>query len=215
MLDKNLFVAITGLMQSHFGKQTDEKILALWDSVKFIPDREFKSGCERILKSFHPTSACGFPVPADFFEACGWDSGRRAKDLMDLLSEAVHSVGIYKSVDFGSPELHAAIMRFGGWRAICNWTQDDWNINEGRFMTVLKSALDFGDKGPDHLSGIFEETNGDILGDLKYIMRKEDGGIRIGIGPHPNGTTLKLVQEKTKPQTFDTGRLEERFKMPS
>jgi hypothetical protein len=203
MASKELFSGIVGLLQIHFGKQSDETIGSLFNILKDIPDDDLKKGCSRLVKIFRPTSACGFPVPSDFFEACGLGSERKAKDLMDLLSEAVHSIGIYKSVDFGNPAMHSAISRFGGWKAICNWTQDEWNINEGRFLVVLKSAIEYGDKGPDHLSGIFEETNGAIRNDLKYVMRKDDGGIRIGVGPHPNRRELKIENNAANKECFD------------
>jgi hypothetical protein len=80
---------------------------------------------------------------------------------MSAISKIISKHGAYKSVDFGSDAVHDTIDRFGGWVAVCGWSQEEWNINEGRFMAVLKSSLKFNGKNQTrYLCGVFEKTNG-------------------------------------------------------
>jgi hypothetical protein len=161
-MKKEIFAECIGFLQAQFGKADDDRVKGLYMALKNLTDEQMRDATKRILKGFAPTSACPFPVPSHFITASGSGPKTKAQNLMAMLSAAVHKVGAYRSVDFGSPTLHAVIKRFGGWPAICRWGQDEWNINEGRFLAALENAVDYDENGGDHLAGIYELQNGNV-----------------------------------------------------
>lgn len=195
-MTNELFTQCIGLLQAQFGKMPDERVRGLYVALDDLTDEQFKMAVKKIIRSFSPTSARPFPVPADFIEAAGISAEQEAKELMGLIQEAVFSVGSYRSVDFGSPELHGVIQRFGGWPAICQWDKKDWSINEGRFLTCLEHAIDNCDRGPEYLRGIAEANNGDLkYAGLCHIGRAMDGKVLIKNGLHPNTKFLPRSNE--------------------
>ena len=151
-MTQKVFHECVTLLQATFGKADDMRIKALFMALEDeFDDAPLRSATARILKTFRPTSQVPFPVPADFI-------GRpqaKADQYIAAIAKAVSKFGAYASIDFGSDAVHETIQRFGGWQAICHWTQSDWNINEGRFKAALESALEWNDRpSAYHLSGI-------------------------------------------------------------
>lgn len=186
-MTKEVFSECMVILQGVFGSIESERSKGLFVALIDMSDKDIKLATKRIIKVFRPTSTVPFPVPSDFYDAAGKSAKNTAHELMGLIQDAVFSVGSYRSVDFGSPELHGVIQRFGGWPTICQWGQREWDINEGRFLAALEHALSCEDKGAQYLVGIAEAQNGNgKFSGLCYVSRNESGKIMIKDGLHPS-----------------------------
>lgn len=68
MVKRSSITTGLGMLCTVFGREPDEKLLDAWVSVLAPRFHEagWEAACNRILKTFQPTSAKPFPVPADF-----------------------------------------------------------------------------------------------------------------------------------------------------
>lgn len=154
------FAASMAILQAAFSHEMSEEAMDVyWMVFGKVDAAQLKSAVERLVVSFTPTAACPFPVPAQIREALGDSGPRVAQRMMTMLHAAIREHGYYDSVSFGDLALHAVIARFGGWMAVSNWKDDDWKIQEGRFLDAYKVALECGDSGPKYLAGFFECDN--------------------------------------------------------
>jgi hypothetical protein len=193
-MTKETYCENMGLLQTVFSAISEEKFKTYWFTLKDFEDGQMKTATERLVKTFRPTSTVPFPCPSDFIEAAGISAKTTAQEMMGLIQQAIYSVGSYRSVDFGSPAVHAAIERFGGWDKICNWNKNDWNINEGRFLKTLESAIEFNSNGPAYLKGTFEAHNqNQTYADMKCIIKNQAGEIMVISGRHPNSKQDRLI----------------------
>ena len=184
------------VLQGVFGSVGPERTKGLFVALGDMQDDDMALATKRLIKTFRPTSSVPFPVPADFYDAAGKSTKHYAQELMGLIQDAVFSVGSYRSVDFGSAEMHGVIQRFGGWPTICQWGQREWDINEGRFLSALEHAIECGDRGPEYLAGIAEAHNGNRrYAGLCHIGRAKDGHVPIKSGLHPSTKFLPRSAE--------------------
>lgn len=208
-MNSNVFTKCMIALQGVFGKIDDSKTKLYFSVLSSMSDSDFESATKKLITTFKPTSTVPFPVPAHFMDASGNTATTKAQDYMALLQKAIYSVGSYRSVDFGCPELHGVIERYGGWVEICKWTQKEWDINENRFTRALEIALEHNDKGSDYLRGIVEtENSNQKYSQLTHVKRSKNGEIFIARGKHPdtvirqiknveanNGVFCKLVEK--------------------
>lgn len=186
-MENKTFASCMGFLQAQFGAVSKERIDGLFLALSDINDADFTEATKSILKTFHPTSACPFPVPADFYEASGEDPEAQAEGAIRQIVDAIQTHGAYRSIDFGD-EINSTIARFGGWPAICHWSDEEWNINEGRMKASLIYSFRYGaGESCGHLVGIAEGRNGEIRGDL----------VRIG-----DGKRRLAIEDKTKTCQF-------------
>lgn len=172
-MTKEKFTLCIGVLQELFGTIDSAKNKALYLALFDMTDSDMERAVKTLTKTFSPTAAKPFPLPVDFLEAVGKTVSQQAQYYLSLVQPAIFSVGRYRSVDFGCPALHSVINRYGGWVALCDWTQEEWNINEQRLLNALEAALISGDDGGTHLAGIIESTNGKITrpGELQQVKR--------------------------------------------
>lgn len=159
-MNSEIFIKCLGMLQGAFGAIDENRVKALKFALEDFTDNDLMFATKNILKTFKPTGANPFPVPAQFFSAIGADSEAKAEKAIAMINEATGRFGAYYSLDFGYPEIHSVINRFGGWVLMCAWTKEDWSINEGRLKVALKTAFEFGvGETINHVAGIFERTN--------------------------------------------------------
>lgn len=143
---------------------------------------------------------CGqfFPKPADIVRFIEGSGETRALFAWTIVEKAIHQVGIYQSVVFDDPLIHAVLEDMGGWVKLCTVTnvQLPFYANEfqKRYMSfVLKKPTRY----PRYLCGISECENTKngyackpplLLGDAS----KAEAVMRTG-----NGTSL-LQQQSSK-----------------
>ena len=184
-----IFSKCYGFLQATFGKQKPELLKAHAEILKDLDDETLLRATKGILKNFTPTAACTFPAPAHFFEYSGNDNSSNAQELIGMVRKSVRTCGAYMSMDFGSPALHSVIDRWGGWEKICDWGQEEWDINEGRFRVALESAINSGDIGPERLKGIHEKENGYLLPAYFIKVRKIKGEVK-----YLEHTNMEVIQ---------------------
>ena len=154
-----------------FGKQLTDDVLAVyWDNLKQYDDAQFAVASKVLLDTFVPSAACPFPVIAHFKIAIGDDLETRAQTALSAVFNAIREHGAYDSVDFGDGALHAVILRYGGWPALCQYEKDDakwWDVNEGRFIAAYKAAVKYGENA-EYPTGLIEQANR-MSGHVRFI----------------------------------------------
>jgi len=154
------FTVSFAFLQEYFGRQVSDAVRDMyWQRLNQFHIDKFKHACSHIMDNFVPTAAAPFPLIKHFLETMGETADTKTEALIAQVKQAALKHGQYASVDFGNRALHAVIQRFGGWQAIVNWGQKDWDINGGRFKEALRTAITMKAEGPKHLPGIIEKEN--------------------------------------------------------
>ena len=190
-MNKKEFISGMSVLMEYFAKIVKPKILDIYcERLETWPLDRFNGVCSGLLENFEPTSTKPFPLLKDFLSVSGDGGQNKAQALLTLLKKACIDLGQYPSVDFGDRALHSTVERYGGWPSIVDWGQHEWDINEGRFLKALQSAMEIGAVGPKHLKGVIEAENGKS-GHIKFIQSPVSFGIeKIGQKKEP----LKLTK---------------------
>jgi hypothetical protein len=160
MVDRDVFSTSMAFLQKLFGHTLDYDILNIyWSTLNTMDPKSFLTSVQGITTEFIPTSSLPFPVPAHFMKYSGQSTESKSKIAIQRVKWAIASVGKYDSVNFNDTTLHGVIERWGGWVTLCNWTAEDWQINQRRFEEDYEAATNAGFGGEDHLHGIFEAHN--------------------------------------------------------
>lgn len=159
-MNKETFLKSLVAMQAYYGHQLKSEVIEMyWNRLKLLNYDDLKLAMQNIQDNFVPTSQVPFPLIPHFLEACNRTGKNKAQEALTKTCKAVRDVGPYQTVDFGDKALHATIDRFGGWVELCQWTQKDWNINEGRFLAAYEAQSTNPEMGPEKLPGVFEREN--------------------------------------------------------
>lgn len=159
-MENKKFAAGMSLLMELYGRMLTAQVLSFyWEQCKNMSDSDFERCLKNIVSTFKPTTQCPFPVPSDFAQAIGVSLQDRARNAVGLVKHAIAVCGAWDSVSFNDEALHAIIVRFGGWGAVCRWSDKDWQINSRAFMEAYESAARSGLRGPKYLPGVFEIEN--------------------------------------------------------
>jgi len=116
---------------------------------------------KRIRQGWKPSGPNPFPAISDILSAVGKAPNDGVYMAIVAARGATEHVTYWDSVSFCDPVLHWVIDNFaGGWQALCEWTQDDWNYNMGKLIEAYRNAKISGKDGGNHLSGYAERQNG-------------------------------------------------------
>ncbi|MFA5300265.1 MAG: DUF6475 domain-containing protein [Lutibacter sp.] len=139
-----------------------KKTTDYWPLLKHLSDDEFHVSVVGIVREFVPTASVQFPMVSQFLKFCSSDAQGSAVKAISMLKAYIRKVGKYESVNFNNMTLHAVVERYGGWPAICAWTDSDWNINENRLIESYKLSYQSGfvESEIKHLPGISEKDAG-------------------------------------------------------
>lgn len=164
------FLASFLLLKKYFNNYKMDKTVEdlYFNSLKNYPDEKIKLACQNIIANFKPTSTTPFPLIADILNYCGEGMQGKAINIIGLIRKAIQRHGRYTSVSFNDLVLHGVIERFGGWVELCDWTQDNWNINEKRITDAYQAAKNAGINGNSYLVGL-HELNNTANGYLNFI----------------------------------------------
>ncbi len=137
---------------------------------------------------------CGqfFPKPADVVRFIEGSGETRALQAWSKVEQAISQVGIYQSVVFDDPLIHAVLESMGGWVKLCSVTFEELPFRANEFQ---KRYMGFVNKKPErhpkYLAGITECENAKndfpipaplLLGDLKkaaVVMQSGGGNVRL------------------------------------
>ncbi|MFA5298619.1 MAG: DUF6475 domain-containing protein [Lutibacter sp.] len=199
-MTQDFYILHFGLLLKYLGLKPDnEKSALYWNFLKHMDDDTFKLSVQEIIKNFVPTVACPFPLVSHFLKYCGSDAQGEATKAISTLRAYARRIGRMDSVNFNDSALHETIIRFGGWVAICDFTDKDWNINEGRLMDVYKTMQQSFCADIHHLPGVSEKSNGGYrIYDVSKETMQITGHSRILSGAliETKGTVRPLLQFK-------------------
>ena len=168
-MNRDIFDRSMALLAKVFGHVIERDVCDFyWELMNEISDDKFKTTVSSLIKNFKPSAQCPFPVPADFLAMAGETDKDLAVVAISKVKYAIAKIGRYHSVDFKDAALHLAIQTIGGWTNICNWTDEDWQLNERRFSEAYSSHCRRGESGPEYLPGIAEISNGSHSFDTKF-----------------------------------------------
>lgn len=162
-MNQDIFLPQMGFIFKCLGRKPDTEIVEFyWEALKHMEDIEFCTAVKNIMREFIPTSTNPFPLPAHFNKFTANDARGDAIRAVTAIKACIKRVGAYESVNFGDNTLCAVIESCGGWPAICTWTDQDWNINEGRILEqyqVLSQSRGT-ENGYRHNAGLHEKGCG-------------------------------------------------------
>jgi Domain of unknown function (DUF6475) len=209
-MEYQLFEKSMAMMFVAFGKKIASEAVALyWELMHEISDDKFQTTVASLIKNFKPTAQCPFPVPADFLAMAGETDKDLAVIAISKVKYAVAKIGRYHSVDFKDPALHMTIQTIGGWTNICNWTDEDWQLNERRFSEAYSSHCRRGESGPEYLPGVAEISNGSHAFDVKFngpLMVVEVCNGRLSYHPSDRPQIESVASKEIEDLTEIVGR---------
>jgi hypothetical protein len=180
----------------YFGMKLPPEVFDIyWDQLKDLSTHKFDSACQKILSDFIPTSTNPFPLVSHFKKYCGESGDDKAHNAIAMLKRGIRKVGQYQSVDFKDRALHYAVNAFGGWTAICCWTDKEWDINEGRLLQTYKSAMKSNLGDDCHLQGLIEMDGGKF----KIFIPKESKNL-VADRTHTPDTLLEEMRANKRKQ---------------
>lgn len=105
---------------------------------------------------------CGqfFPKPADIVRFIEGSGETRALFAWTIVEKAIQQVGIYQSVVFDDPLIHAVLEDMGGWVKLCTMTHAEMPFRANEFQKrYLGFVLKKPNRYPRYLCGIIESEN--------------------------------------------------------
>jgi hypothetical protein len=161
-MTEDIYLSGMAFLFQTLGQQPDKQLISnYWLLLKQMDDEKFQIALTGIMREFERTSANPFPLPSHFLKFSGNNAQGVAIKAISTLKACIRTVGKYESLKFDDSALMLVVDRFGGWSALCNWSDGAWNVNEGRLIeahkTFYQSGLTF--EG-DHLPGITEKEAG-------------------------------------------------------
>jgi hypothetical protein len=101
-----------------------------------------------------------FPKPADIVRAIEGSGETRALQAWSLVEKAIKHIGVYQSIVFDDPLIHAVIEEMGGWIALCAMQIDELPFKarefQKRYMGFMQKAPK---RYPKYCCGIAEGEN--------------------------------------------------------
>jgi hypothetical protein len=173
-----------------------------WQSLKQFEWQDV----EKAFQAHIHNPDCGqfFPKPADIVRWIEGTGETRALQAWSKVEQAITQVGIYQSVAFDDPLIHAVLENMGGWIKLCSLTFEELPFRAHEFQ---KRYMGFVNKKPErhpqYLKGLTELENAKngfplpatrLLGDLKKsaeVMRLGNGNARLL--EHSSGSLNSLL----------------------
>lgn len=113
-------MTIVALAELH-GKELSKPLLNMyWEALKDIPFEDFNRAANLIVRT-----GKFFPKPADFREQVMAGLPIQAALAYGKVQKAFIEGGVYATVVFDDPAIHAAIDNLGGWVKFCNLTDNE------------------------------------------------------------------------------------------
>jgi hypothetical protein len=141
-----------------FNREVDEPLLLAYRmALQDLTLPQFEAAAGRAL------AECGsMPTPRDMRVIAGVDfrSETRASLAFDVLTRQVSLVGSYRSICFDDPILNATLNSLGGWVAVCETRESEWDsFFRQRFLKAYAANYE-ARRGTMHAqTGISDRTN--------------------------------------------------------
>lgn len=199
MEDKDFkkFRELVAAVYSLYGRDITESALMLWWNIlkKYTID-EVRAGLSNNLSDSDNGSF--IPKPADVIRMIEGNSGDKALAAWSKVDAAVKSVGTYRSVAFDDALIHAVIDEMGGWIALGNRVDKEWDFVKNEFLKRY-AAHAHKQATPAYspvLHGIFTLKNrdGGYGDDNPVLVGNADSAQKVMISSQ-NGHAIKISRE--------------------
>lgn len=153
--DKQVFVkTLTGIGELYDKKLTDTLASIYWEALKDVSLPDFLSAANRLV-----LTAKFFPKPVEFRSQSVPDISAQAAIAYGKLEDAFYKHGVYKSVRFDDPVIHAVVDNLGGWITYCDTSDEDltWYRKdfEKQYANLAPMVLSGKLRPPTVLHGVF------------------------------------------------------------
>lgn len=157
-IEKREFTPLVCALCETFGQEsTEPRLLGYWIALRDIDSTAFKIAIEKALKSCER-----MPSPAELRSlAVGTDNlEERAQIAWLRLNAMIDDVGGYGSPKCDDPVLVATIKSLGGWQALCQTPQSEFDaFVRPKFMATYKSLSRVKGIMLERLIGSHEQEN--------------------------------------------------------
>lgn len=174
--DLTKFSTVLNGMGELYGKTISELLMDIyWQVLK-------RFELPTVLQAFefhinHPDKGQYFPRPSDIVRFIEGSEEDRALQAWTTVVKAITQVGVYRTVVFDDPLIHAVIEDMGGWVKLCEVRFDELSFRAQEFQKRYKAFIHKAPKRyPKYCCGIIEGENARrgypiaphlIVGDLK------------------------------------------------
>lgn len=153
--DKQVFVkTLTGIGELYDKKFTDTLASIYWEALKDLSLSDFLSAANRLV-----LTAKFFPKPVEFRSQSVPDISAQAAIAYGKLEDAFYKYGVYASIVFDDPVVHAVVDNLGGWPTYCDTSNDGltWYRKdfEKQYANLAPMVLSGKLRPPTVLHGVF------------------------------------------------------------
>jgi hypothetical protein len=153
------FTRVLSSLSTLYGKPMSKPIVELyWAALSGFDFVDVKQALQAHVR--HPDTGQYMPKPADVVRFLHGDSHTQALQAWSKVVSAMRTVGIYTSVIFDDPLVHAVIHDMGGWVMLCQTFDKNLPFRERDFTTRYAG---FVSKPPAHypkqLTGVAAHQN--------------------------------------------------------
>ncbi len=157
--DKVEFTKLILITADKYKRSFTESFLEMyWHSLKEFSLKDIYSAFEKHFNN--PDNGHFLPHQSDILRILQGDSESQALQAWSKVSNAISTVGAYRSIVFDDMLIHAVISDMGSWISLCRQTEQDLKFSEHKFLKRYRSYLLKRPKQyPNRLIGIIEHTN--------------------------------------------------------
>ena len=151
------FAALLVITGELYSKSIPDYLTDLyWEALQKFDLAKIKQAFK--LHINNPNGGQFFPKPADLIKIMS--KSQASKIAWIKVEYAIKKAGIYRSVEFDDPLIHATIAALGGWIKICSTLLKDWSWLVAEFQRQYEK-LEFYPSviAPKHCHGLIEMMN--------------------------------------------------------
>jgi len=138
-------------------KQDEKKVLQSIAGLCEVKDKKFSNALaeiyinaladypgDEILKAINHCVKTNkwFPQPSEIIQAIEGDPEERALNAWDTLFSAIRQHGRYGKILFQDSKIGRLVQTFGGWDAVCSWTNQEVDFRRIEFVRSYKGMSD-------------------------------------------------------------------------
>lgn len=197
-----------------YGKFISEQLTDIyWQTLKIFDWQDVQHAFQAHL--YNPNCGQFFPKPADIVRFIEGSGETRALRAWTIVEKTMHQVGIYQSVVFDDPLIHAVIEEMGGWIKLCSMTLEDLPFRSREFQKrYMGFVIKKPNRYPKYLYGLSECENAKngydvesplLIGDAGRAERVMLNGGGMPLLVQPLHSMVNLLQQymETKEEDSD------------
>ena len=183
--DAEAFAAILASIGRLYGKSISKHLSDIyWNLLEPYPLSELEIALMAHLRN--PNGGQFFPKPADLLRHLEGSGTTKALQAWTLVERAIRQIGIYQSLAFEDPLIHAVIEEMGGWMKLCTITLKELPFCSLEFQKRYEGLVHKPPhRYPPYLPGVIECENSAkgyaipeplLIGDISKTQAVMEGG---------------------------------------